>query len=370
MEREIYGWTERFGMRFLGRPEEFRNVIPVVEDSHAGTQTPSVVKFNRRLRGFLALAPSDRKNKGKEMLLQNATELIERIDNREFEPNEYFQLVEHGTEQLILSTRDVLMGEKPGTREFDMLEEDMGEFAAALSCLDPRTTDIRLLSIEYYLYNPIKYEFIFAHRPPGRIRCIRSLEDLIEYRSSSKAPYILNQRIKIAYKLAEAVFFLHTAGFVHKNITTSSVVILSSSHSDTASAFDRNVFREAYLMGLNLIRGVHACSDPSSVVPPWVWNRDISQHLDRLRRTDGPKYVKPYDTYSLGVVLLTIGLWRTLSAAAWSRIKVETPLSQWTEQLIGLAPQIGPIVGNRYQRIVEWCLGMTRDQNLRDMDFV
>lgn len=53
-----------------------------------------------------------------------------------------------------------------------------------------------------------------------------TLEEMVSGDSFPEVDYPLNERLKLAYKIAKAVFFLHTAGFLHKNITSSSVVAL------------------------------------------------------------------------------------------------------------------------------------------------
>ncbi|KAM0512794.1 hypothetical protein ACHAPE_008547 [Trichoderma viride] len=50
-----------------------------------------------------------------------------------------------------------------------------------------------------------------------------TLENFIAGSSISDTHITLDERFKIALKLAQSVLFLHTAGFVHKNVTSPSI---------------------------------------------------------------------------------------------------------------------------------------------------
>ena len=56
--------------------------------------------------------------------------------------------LEYNGQQITFSSRKVSANNSPGTPAFAVLDSEMGELAAALSCLDP-STDIRLLKVPY-----------------------------------------------------------------------------------------------------------------------------------------------------------------------------------------------------------------------------
>ncbi len=359
LERELFNWTGRFGVRVLGLPEELRFVIRVTQDGSEGVQTPPVVESSCRLQQFLALASDAKQKYARSMLLDSkSTEKLVSEISISGDISNY--PVEDGQKQLILSSRTVSAKALAAPGDLEKLKSEMGELAAALSCLDPTTTDIRLLKVDNYLYvdQGDRGLFLFVHTPPYEVLFMKTLEQLVEHEPFPKMNPPLNQCLKLAYKLAEAVFFLHTAGFLHKNITTSSIVLLEQSHSQPGAVSSADVVDEAYLMGFDLIREADAITyregsanrrtgdEPRPAIE--MWKTDVFQHPDRLQgQTTIPRYVSTYDVYSLGVVLLEIGLWRPLPQVV-GRLDPGNP-SSWPGELLGAVPQISSRMGERYR---------------------
>ena len=83
----------------------------------------------------------------------------------------------------------------------------------------------------------------------------------------------LNHRLDLAKKLASAVFFIHSADFVHKNIRPENIVIfeprLSDTHPDTVKyhQFPR-ALGAPYLVGYDGVRKVDAVSNHARVEYP------------------------------------------------------------------------------------------------------
>ncbi|KAK1240305.1 hypothetical protein MKX08_007747 [Trichoderma sp. CBMAI-0020] len=372
IEKEIFDWTERFGVRFLGLPKE---VIPLTQVEPKQNQgAPPVVESNGRLRRFLALTSADKEIQAARLLLEAPEDLLYEIEAA----GDVSTLpLQYNNEQLIFSSRKVPEDVLVGTPEFEAMQSEMGELSAALRCLEPATTDISLLGVDYYFYEPNFHRFLFAHTAPGDIFSMMTLADSIEFDPFPAMSYSLNHCFKIGFKIAEAVFFLHTAGFLHKNITSSSVVIVRSSHAckGTINITSRDHNDEAYLMGFDLIRAEEATTYKQGTFTvqkaysplQHMWNDDIFQHPDRLQGAKSPRYIKSYDIYSLGVVLLEIGVWKPLKQVA-GHLRTRNP-ADWGKELKKTTPDIGRRMGVTYQGIVEWCLSVSGDQLITDADF-
>ncbi|TGO28132.1 hypothetical protein BPAE_0032g00750 [Botrytis paeoniae] len=363
MEREVRKWTERFGVRVLGLPEELRIAIPAPQDTDDAS-SPPIIRSNNRLQNFIALNSHAKQKQAAALFLEDSDKLIgeiEAIGDVSSLPLQY------GAEQRIFSSRDVSSKVLEGTPEFDRFVSEMGELAAALNCIDP-ATDIRLLKVVNYFYFPVRRQFLFAHIPPYKVLNMMTLDQMINYDPFPDPMTALDRCFKIAYRLAEAVFFLHTAGFLHKNITSSSVVVLRRDDPHN------RLIDEAYLMGFDLIRSTEATTykEGSSQVIDYVsrniWDFDIFQHPDRLQKSNVPRYIKTYDVYSLGVILFEIGFWMPLSKVA-KNIQMNDP-SSWAQELSQLVPEMGKRVGQRYERLVAWCLGLTGDRDIKDTEFM
>ncbi|KAI1409912.1 hypothetical protein F5Y13DRAFT_203053 [Hypoxylon sp. FL1857] len=371
MEREIHAWTERLNLRVLSLPKQVRVSIPTAYDSRKGAQHSSVINSGDRLREFLALSSTAKLSRAKNMLLRAPEGLISHIREARDISSLPFQ---YDGQRIVFCSREVSAKTAPGTPDFETLLSDMGELAAVLSCLDP-AIDVRLLKVNYYFYHCDSHQFLFAQTPPYHVDSMMTLQELIKYDPFPSTETNLNERFKVAYKLAEAVFFLHTAGFCHKNITSRSIVIFRQFQSDGGKPSIPGRIDEAYLMGFDLIRGVDAKtykdgagSRRDDLSSGSVWDFDVFQHPTRLQGDSSPRYIKAHDVYSLGVVLLEIGFWQPLPKVA-GRIDQSNPFS-WTEELLRIAPVMRQRVGGRYHRIVEWCLSLSGDDNVKNVEFM
>lgn len=134
---------------------------------------------------------------------------------------------------------------------------------------------------------------------------IATLAELIESDSFPQSTTSLTERLKLAHKLAEAVLFCHTAGILHKNITSSSIIALRQLEPpDTSSIPD---IGDSYLMVSELISEVPAGTFNRYMSPRW--DREIFRHPDLVDRQRATSYIRAYDVYSFSVVLLEAGLW-------------------------------------------------------------
>lgn len=232
----------------------------------------------------------------------------------------------------------------------------LGRVAVALSCLDP-AIHISLLKVAYFNCDLRARQFVFAQTAPYPVGSLNTLESLLD---RSPFPHIyapLDQRLQVAHKLAEAVFFLHTAGFVHKNITSLSVAILEKTNQDYKNVFPFAI-GDSCLMGFDMIRSMSLVSNLegtslsennalASVRGQWIF--EVFQHPDRLLGAESKRYVKNYDIYSLGVVLLQIGRWEPMKiiTSGFS----DDPVT-WREGLLEKCMGLGARVGAAYQKLV------------------
>ncbi|KAI0858828.1 hypothetical protein F4860DRAFT_484886 [Xylaria cubensis] len=360
MEAEVYEWTRRFDVRVLGLPQKLRASIP----SSVELEPPSIIRSHDRLRHFLDLTSNIKKKQVKMKRLENSEQLAAKITAR---GDACFLPMQEGDRQLIFASRSVSPLIISAPPIFNKLEFEMGMLAAALSCFD-WDTGIRLLRVESYFYHRDLKQFIFIHVSPFPVVSTMNLEDAIKQDCFPNTEATLHGRFTLALKLAEAVFFLHTAGFVHKNITSSSVVALQRLGSASTSLDD------CYLMGFDLIRGVDGKTSKEGAVinnneeGRSIWEFDIFQHPDRLSGKDSLRYTKTYDVYSLGVVLLEIGSWEPLIEIATGLN--ENDRSHWTVELLEAASILGPKTGGRYQRLVAWCLGVDGSEVVTEGMFV
>lgn len=368
LEAELYQWSTRFDMKLLALPAEFKFVLPAAEGNDA--PTPPVIQANIQLQEFLALPQEAKDEKVRDLLeAKPPEEITQAVANYTS-----LQQVDVGNKQFILASRKFPPDTNPDTAEFDKLVSGLGQLAAALNCLNP-AVNIGLLHVAHYMYDLPSRRLIFAQTAPYPVSSLNALETLLD-RSPFPRVYVpLDQRLQVAQKLAEAVFFLHVAGFVHKNITSLSVAILEKARPDRNTTFPFSI-GAPYLMGFDMIRGsdmvtklegTRLCQNKTFVSAGDTWSFDIFQHPDRLLGTKSERYVKNYDIYSLGVVLLQIGRWEPMKILT-ARF-TDDPVT-WREGLQEECMGLEARVGARYQKLVAWCLEIKGDTIVKDVDFI
>ena len=367
MQKEVHEWTERLNVRFLSLPDKLRDPTTLNED---GTHSSAVIRSGSRLQEFWILSSNAKLSRSRKILMDGPRQLHSEyrgMDDTSSLPGESIG------RQVIFAYRKVRDEIVPETPGFETLSSEMGELAAVLNCLDP-AIDVRLLKVEYYFYQPESRSFIFAQTLPYTSTTM-TLHEFMSHDAFPDTSTALNVRLKIAYKITEAMFFLHTAGFCHKNITSNSVVILRRFNALRGTEEIPSTTDEAYLMGYDLIRGTEARTYSEGVSDRRHHHSlrsedrmlDIYQHPVRLQGKDSLRYNKQHDIYSMGVVLLEVGLWQQLPRLIGN---IDQDPWLWPGLLSRIANGMKPIVGERYQRVVQWCLGLPGDQIVKNVDIM
>jgi hypothetical protein len=96
------------------------------------------------------------------------------------------------------------------------------DLARLLSKVDPGT--FGLLRCHGVIQVPDKNQFDFVFGIPPAVQNPRSLRDHLLVGT----PHALDERIRLAKQLVRSVMFVHTAGFVHKNIRPETIIIFES----------------------------------------------------------------------------------------------------------------------------------------------
>jgi serine/threonine protein kinase len=122
-----------------------------------------------------------------------------------------------------------------------------------------------------------------------------------------------------------------------------------------------------YLVGFSYARRGTARSTGSSRAD---WRNEIYRHPERQAAElgiDPEVYYKPYhDVYSLGVVLLELGLWERLDVTYDAKLK-RAPPNQRKDRLVDLANKNLPLkVGSTFAGIVRGCLEVDNETEGRE----
>ncbi|KAI1273133.1 hypothetical protein F5Y07DRAFT_274103 [Xylaria sp. FL0933] len=209
----------------------------------------------------------------------------------------------------------------------------------------------RLSAIEVVYYTPSNCQ------PPETLR----------YHLLEQKPVSLSKIMQIAKQLVRSVHYVHTCGFVHKNIRPENVLIFPEGNNVSLGS--------SFLIGFTDFRNTNF---QTNLYGDAAWHRNLYRHPQRQGVSVFERYVMQHDIYSLGVCLLEIGLWKSFVwypahdcniapvpgiALGFNCSDKDFTTSQLTsqqqlkEKLVALAEkELPPRVGNTYTKLVIDCL--------------
>ena len=169
--------------------------------------------------------------------------------------------------------------------------------------------------------------FNFVFNMPKHLTKPHSLRSIL---LSPPQGITLNDRFSLVALLARSVFFMHTSRFVHKNVRPENILILE----DEAQATNRRPF----LVGFEKFR---LDTGKTSKRGDALWERDLYRHPERQGKQPETDFIMQHDIYSLGVVMLEIGLGYSF-VTPLSELSLERKLSQSKIDDKSPAPESSP----------------------------
>ena len=203
--------------------------------------------------------------------------------------------------------------------------------------------------------------------PPARAVQLAELIhdlDVTDYKRSLLIS--LDDRFRLAYDLAAAVYAFHQVGWLHKNISSYNVLFFQDDDKkkkgdgskQVTEAFSRLSLASPFLIGFS-----HARPNEEG---QYSNKTSVSAHGDKLLRAyrhpfyygDDERrapYRTAYDYYSLGLVLLEIGYWRPLKDIV-STTKGLTHAERTDHLRSRRVPALAASMGDAYTAAVAACL--------------
>jgi hypothetical protein len=180
---------------------------------------------------------------------------------------------------------------------------------------------------------------------------------MMSQKQARKDPYLnqplLEDKFRLAHLLAESLGQFHTIGWLHENLHSNNIVFFEERPSgQSIDPAHSKIIAKPFLLGLHKCRpGSDAwhTQGPSSETDYLDY-----QHPDYAKTK---RYRNGYDYYSLGLILLEIGLWTPLKA--WSRKAEHLTLKPHELREVFVSkyvPRLGPRMGNKYQGVVRLLL--------------
>ena len=212
---------------------------------------------------------------------------------------------------------------------------------------------MRLLSPKGWFHEPQNRKFKMVFSIPGSTEAgengttrIETLRQFIEAKEINRPA--LEDRFLLARRLAASLSRLHKVKWLHKNISAFSIIF---------SLPPRYLVTQGipppYLIGFN-----HSRPDDLkswSKMPKYRVEVTDYCHPEYLKQIKRVRYHPRFDWYSLGLVLLEIGIWRTLGSMT-SKKRTLPPEELLEHILQKYVPQLDFYMGKGYRRVVERCL--------------
>jgi hypothetical protein len=253
--------------------------------------------------------------------------------------------------------------EVPPQAKVHAVKRDLRDLARKLSHENP--ADFSLLSCKGVIEQvdaripgmPPRVAFTMVFRAPPRLSDPRSLRDQLV---SGIERIALSDKFDIARQMATAISYVHTFGFVHKNIRPETIITFAEPGTSSSPV--------AFLVGFGSFRKdegrTYRIGDDK-------WEKDLYRHPSRQGSNPSDEYIMQHDIYSLGVCLLEMGLGKSfvsynaekphpvLSAilklqSGSTRLPGSDALKKY---LVSLACEKLPRhMGRRYAAVVKTCL--------------
>jgi serine/threonine protein kinase len=193
----------------------------------------------------------------------------------------------------------------------------------------------------------------FVYALPAHARAFENpkVETLLQRIQARRHTPLLEEKFNIAKCLTSSIFELHSAGWLHKNIS-SSILIFFEKANDVVTRLNHG----PYLMGLYHSRpdGETWLSESASDVRTKYHHPQYEHGTNRFK--------KIYDYYSVGIVLLEIGFWRPISTFR-AHGEHESGLSFQNLLIEKYAPKLGSSMGSLYRDVVVSCLRGSFENN-------
>ncbi|KAF7553668.1 hypothetical protein G7Z17_g3473 [Cylindrodendrum hubeiense] len=163
----------------------------------------------------------------------------------------------------------------------------------------------------------------------------------------------------LAHVLVKSVHHFHRAEWMHKNVSSSNIVFFDSALGESANS-DKVVdaLPTPYLVGFNHSR-------PMDLGTFTTGGADIDKMYmhPKYRVLPQPRFRFGYEYFSVGLLLLEIGLWEPITR---SRLLGDRKIEDYqSQELLALwyergVPLLGPLMGQIYRDAVAWCLSPER----------
>ena len=198
-----------------------------------------------------------------------------------------------------------------------------------------------------YCHKPNRFAFGVVYEFPQSSGLVvpRTLANVINVTMDIRNRPPLESRFGLAYKLTGSVIDCHKVGWIHKRISAHNVAFFPLTSSPPTTWI-----QNAFIIGFNHSRP----DDPKEFTSGPGMSRFQTYHHPDYE--GGARFVAEFDLYSLGLVLMEIGLWRPLDdlIKGWKYKDLVELRKLLLEKRV---PLLAHVMGKGYCEAVNLCMG-------------
>ena len=235
----------------------------------------------------------------------------------------------------------------PDSSTFEELGEKVfREIGYLLNMLqrEPKPPDFRVLKClgAFPDIGNCRFGIVYAYPDENKIPV--KLHSLFQRQKRRISPPGLSERLALATALVTSVHAFHISGWLHKNINSHNVLFFCQSLVPLAGLD----FEDPYMVGFNHSRQ----NNPNAYTDgPVNSNREDYQHPSY--RNGDTRFRQEFDVYSLGLLLLEIGLWSSLEEIG--KLYPELSPHALKEKYMYCCEKLDNM-GRKYQAAIKFCL--------------
>jgi len=205
--------------------------------------------------------------------------------------------------------------------------------------------DLGLLLYSGYYYSPDKSAFgvVFKFPESHSQSILLTLRQVLN--DNVNKPF-LESRFKLAYELATKVLDFHKLGWIHKDLSSFNIVFFKSRRSLRYSYLEHSYLEHSYLEKPYVVGFVHNRPNDNIAFAEQQPEKSEIYHHPEYTRYKESQFCPQLDWYSLGVVLLELGLWRSIDSRSPAGL----------QDMLAKLPLLGQTMGTAYRDAVEYCL--------------
>ena len=214
-------------------------------------------------------------------------------------------------------------------------------------CYNAKPVGFHTLDCLGAFHNPAKKEFGIVYAFPQEDTTPIRLNKLLRHHKTREVNPGLNEKLSLAKTLVGCVQSFHMSGWVHKNICSFNIVFFMKSAARDWSTVD---IKEPYIIGFD-----HSRKDGNSEYSQGVQLERSKEYLHPDYRQPSARYKGTYEYYALGLVLLEIGTWTSLSNT-YERNPTAKPCELREMYIQRCTNELGKLMGPIYQSVTKKCL--------------